>query len=235
MGGKTTIEQPTQPTAPSVTSSMSDYIENYPRLFELMQQYQPQEAALQVNLAQQYAQPLGEAYLKAQQAMYPTETAITDALNKQIQEGISSDVPDWMKQDYQSNMNSILGTNVNAGIGADYVSRGLMQQKQDWQNYYRNLGLSVTGRQPIYGAQTPQTTNQLSQFTPNSVMSMNQGVYGTQAGMYNNQYNAYASQAQQSPAWMNMLGTMGGTALGIGASAATGGLSNAGGFLPKIF
>jgi len=193
---------------------MADYVQNYPALFNLTQQYAPQEAQMQVNLANQYAGQLGEAYKKAQEAMYPTETQITNSLNNQIQEGMSSDVPDWMKQEYLSNMNAQLGTNAGSNIGADYVSRGLLQQKQDWQNYYRNLGLSVTGRQPIYSAQSPSYTNQLQGYTPNSVLGYNSNIFGTQAGMYNTQYNAYAQNANQSPAWMNVVGTIGGAVAG---------------------
>ena len=60
-GGSTKISQPSPPPAPSVQSSMADYIQNYPALFNLMQQYAPQEAAMNVSLAKQYAQPMGEA------------------------------------------------------------------------------------------------------------------------------------------------------------------------------
>ena len=205
MGG-TTIEQPTQPT---VTSSITDYVKNYPALFNLQQKYAPQEAAQQVALAQKYAGALGTAYKTAQEAMYPAETAITNSLNQQIQSGMSSQVPEWMRNQYQSDLNANLGTNVGSGIGADYISRGLLQQQQDWQNYYRNLGLSVTGRQPVYSAntQTPNSNAITQGYTPQGVMNYNQQGYGTAAGLY-------SSTSNQSPAWMNVLGTLGGAALG---------------------
>jgi len=213
MGG-TTIQQPQQPQAPSVQSSMADYVANYPAMMALQQKYAPQEAALQVQLAQQYAQPLGEAYKTAQEAMYPGETAITNNLNQQVQEGMQSQVPDWMKQEYLSNLNANMGTNAGSPIAADYVSRGLLQQKQDYQNYYRNLGLSITGRQPVYQAQQPQTTNQLSSYTPQSVLGYNSNIYGTQAGMYNTQYQGYSNNANASPPWLNAVGSIGGSLAG---------------------
>ena len=119
--GSTNIQQPTPPPAPSVQSSMSDYIANYPALFNLQQQYAPQEAAMNVGLAQQYAEPLGQAYKTAQEAMYPQETAITQSLNQQVQEGMGSEVPDWMRQEYLSNLRANLGSNAGSGICADYT------------------------------------------------------------------------------------------------------------------
>lgn len=275
MGG-TTIQQPQQP---SVSSSIGDYVENYPRLFQLQQQYAPQEAAQQVSLAQRYAAPLGQAYQQAQAQMYPQETMLTNALTNQVLQGMGAvgtagnassfsltpkqsmydytipantiqipytayepvygqqgkegsaimdwnpvtkqydytipsqqvqipyttydysytpatsntmtttggGVPEWQRQQYRSDLNANLGTNVGSPIAADYMSRGLLQQQQDWQRYYQNLGLSITGRQPIYTANTPQTTNQTAGFTPQGVMSYNQQGYNTAAGLYANQ------------------------------------------------
>jgi hypothetical protein len=206
MGGST----PQQPTPPTVGSNIAEYVANYPKLVQLQGQYGPQEAAQQVALAQQYAGPLGQAYKTAQDQIYPNETALSNALTQQAQAGIQSDVPDWMKQEYLSGMRAQLGENAMSGIGADYVSRGLMQQKQDWQNYYRNMGLSIAGRQPVYSANSPQT-NQITQgFTPQGVMGYNQGIYGQQM-------NAWGQQQAQGNQWMNagagILGSIGG---GIG-------------------
>ena len=97
MGGGTSIEQPSPPAQPTVAQSMSDYVQNYPALFALQQEYAPQEAAMQVELAQKYAQPMGQAYKTAQEAMYPEAAAITEAMNKQVQEGIKEEMPSWMK------------------------------------------------------------------------------------------------------------------------------------------
>jgi hypothetical protein len=203
MGG-TSIEQPQQP---SVQSSISDYVQNYPALFSLQQQYAPQEAAQQVALAQQYAAPLGEAYRTAQEQIYPNETALSNELTAQAREGMSSTVPEWQKAQYQSDLNANLGSNVGSGIGADYMSRGMQQQQQDWQRYYQNMGLSIAGRQPIATASTPTTTNVLQGYTPQGVMNYNASNYGTAA-------NIYGTQSQQSNPWMSMAGTLGGAALG---------------------
>jgi len=199
MGGTTTIQQPSAPVAPSVTSSIQDYVQNYPALFALQQQYAPQEAAQQVQLAQQYAEPLGQAYKTAQEAMYPGETGITNALNQQVQEGMGSNVPDWQRQEYLSNLNANMGTNIGSPIGADYASLGLLQQKQDWQNYYRNLGLSITGRQPVYSATTPATSGSVtSQYSPQGVMNYNASTYSPYASAYSSMYGTNANYSTQN-------------------------------------
>jgi hypothetical protein len=207
-----------QATSESSEAQMQSWLKHYPQIFAMQQQMAPQEAAQQVSMAQQYAQPLAQAFKSAQETMYPQETAMTAELNRQAMEGMQSEVPDWMRQEYLSNLNANLGTNVGSPIGADYASRGLMQQKQDWQNYYRNMGLSITGRQPITTAQAPQYTNQMQGYTPQSVGSLGANVYGTQAGMYGNQLSNYTSMQQYNP-WMNVAGSLAG---GVGSGIGTG-------------
>jgi hypothetical protein len=214
--GSTSIQQPNPPTPPSVQSSIRDWVQNYPDVFALQQKYAPLEAAQQVQLAQQYAGQLGQAYKTAQEAMYPEETAITKALNQQVLSGMTSDVPDWMRDEYLSNLRANLGTNIGSPIAADYTSRGLLQQKQDWQNYYRDLGLSITGRQPISTATAPQTSNYMAGFTPNSVMSYNMQGYSPYVSAFTNMYNTNAQLSQQSSPWLNAVaggvGQLGGMA-----------------------
>jgi len=213
-----TIVQPTQPT---MQSTMADYVAAYPQLMALQQQYAPQEAALAVSLAQQYAQPLGEAYKTAQEAMYPKEAEISAVLNQQILQGMGEQVPQGIQEQYVSNLRANLGTNIGAPIGAEYTSRALLEQQKNWQDYYRNLGLSVTGRQPIAQAQTPTTTNQLAGYTPQAAMGYAQQGYGTSAGMYGaglnynaNIYNTQSQNANQSSGWMSALGGIGGSVAG---------------------
>lgn len=209
--GKTSIEQP---AAPSVQSSISDYVQNYPALFNLQQQYAPQEAAQQVSLAQQYAAPLGQAYQQAQAAMYPNETALSNTLTQQAQEGMTSQVPDWMRDQYQSDLRANLGTNIGSPIGADFTSRGLLEQQNQWQQYYQNLGLSITGRQPVYSATTPQTNNILSGYTPQGVLNYNSSNYGTAANIYGTQQQSASQGNSYLNALMGGVGTVGGAALG---------------------
>ena len=189
----TSIESPSTPTPPTAAQNMQDWIQNYPAMFALQKQYAPQEAQQQVELAQQYAQPLGEAYKAANDAMYPETAALQEQLAGQAASGMESGVPDWQRQQYQSDLRANLGSNVGSGMGADYTSRGLMQQNQDWQNYYRDLGLSVAGRQPLATAQSPSYSNYASTYTPGQVASTNSSNYGNYVGAYSNMYGTNAN------------------------------------------
>lgn len=217
MGGGTTIEQPVAPTA---TSSMTDYVNNYPRLFELMKQYAPQEAQMNVDLTQQYALPMAQALKSAQDAMYPNETALTNQLTQQVQQGMSGQLPEWARNQYLDTQKSLLGENALSGAGADYMSTGLNEQSKNWQDYYTNLGLSITGRQPVYNASQAGYTNQLGGYTANGVASANNQAYNTSANLYSN--------SQQSSPWENI----GGSILGAGIGSFTGGLGT--GWAKKI-
>jgi len=216
-GGDTTVQTPTPPAAPTTQESIDAWIESMPQVYETQMQYAPMQAQQQVELAQQYAQPMGQAMLSAQRAMYPEEYKLSDLASQQALEGMQGQLPDWQKQQYQSDLRANLGTSAGSPMGADYMSRGMMQQQQEYQNYYRNLGLSIAGKQPIAGAQQPQTTDYMSGYTPQGVMSSMQQGYGNYAGLYGSMYGANAQMAMQpSPFGQIMGGLAGGLGTGIG-------------------
>lgn len=204
MGGSS--KEPQQPIQPTAQQSAADYNTMLESQWQNQLKYSPLEAAQQVQLAQQYALPYGQAMKTAQEAMYPGTTAIQENLAGQAISGMNQQAPDWMRQEYLSNLRGNLGTNVGSPIAADYASRGLMQMNEDWNRYYQNLGLSVTNRQPLTQAQTPQTTNQMGLINPGQVMGMNQANYGTAAGIYGNQYNAYQQQKAMNSPWAYVQG-----------------------------
>lgn len=201
MGGDE-LQKPSQPTT---GQSVQDWAGALPQIYQTQMQYAPLQAQQQVDLAQQYATPLAQAFQSAQNSLYPQTTALQENLAGQAAAGMSSDVPQWMQDQYRSNMNAQLGTNANSPIGADYMSRGLLQQQQDWKQYYQNLGLSVTGRQPLTQASAPKTSDYMSNFSPNSVMTSNNQNYSTAGTIYGNQM-----QNQGNSPWMNMVGGIGG-------------------------
>lgn len=225
MGSAPKVSNPTPPAAPTAGENMQDWIQNYPAMFELQQKYAPMEAQQQVELAQQYAAPLGQAMYAAQKEMYPETSAIQENLAQQSLAGMQSGVPDWQRAQYLSDVNANLGANVGSGIGSDYVSRGLMQQQQDWQNYYRDLGLSTAGRQPLAQPNTPGYSNYASTYTPGQVANTNSQNYGNFSNAYSSMYGANAQLAGQTyssnmgliGSGLGMMGTIGG---GFAASSA---------------
>ena len=131
-------------------------------------------------------------------------------------------MPAWMKEQYRSGMAANIGSNVGSGMGADYMSTGMLQAQQGYQDYYRNLGLSLAGRQPLTAATTP-TTGQYSQnYTPQDVMGYNAQNYGNYAGLYGSMYGANAQAASSdTAARYDMFGQIGGGAMGgLGMMAA---------------
>jgi hypothetical protein len=146
--------------------------------------------------------------------MDPETAKIQETLANQALAGMESGVPDWQKAQYQSDLNANLGSNIGSGIGADYVSRGMMQQEHDWQNYYRDLGLSVAGRQPLATAQTPSYSNYASTYTPGQVASTNSTNYGNYANAYANMYGTNANYASNMMGNYIKMGQMGAGAAG---------------------
>jgi hypothetical protein len=214
-------KQPDPPAQPSTAEGIKAWADTMPQVYETQMKYAPMEAAQQVELAKQYAQPYGEAMLTAQKAMYPEEYALRDELMTQAKAGMAEGVPEWQKEQYLSDLKANIGTNAGSGIGADYVSRGLLQQNQDWQNYYRNMSLSLSGSQPIYQANQPSTSNYMGNYSPSSVLGYQQQGYNTAMSGYN------AQMGNQGGGWGSALGTIGGGAAGgIGAGLGYGALSS---------
>ena len=181
-GGTTTqIIQPTPPPAPSTAEAINAYVQSLPQLYAAQMQYAPQEAAQQVQLAQQYAVPLAQAYQQAQEVLYPGTSGLQEQLATTAKERSTGQIPQGLQDQYRSDLAAQLGTNVSSGIGADYVSRNLMNQQEDYNRYYQSLGLSLAGRQPLVTPQSPSYTNQLGNYTPGQGLQYTAGNYGTLA------------------------------------------------------
>lgn len=197
MGGtKIQTVQPAQ--APSVSSSYSDLVANYPRLVELQSQYAPQLAASDFAVNQQFSPQYATLQRQIDEQLYPETSRLQESLAAQANAGINEQLPDWARQQYESNFNAGLGMNANAPIGVSDRNVGLLQLQKDWQDYYRNLGLSLANRQPLQQGQTLNTPT-LSQGITNTlgqVMGYNQGNYASQlSGTYNYAKPSFASQA----------------------------------------
>jgi hypothetical protein len=158
-----------------------------------------------------YELPLAQSQKSAMESLYPWTSGLQENLAQQATEGMKSDVPSWMKQEYQSNMNAQLGQNAGAPIGADYMSRGLMEQKQNWKQYYQQMAASLSGKQPLA---TP-SLNYAQSFSPQNVMQgMNQN-YSVYSNTNNNNQNRLMSLlssvlGSSGSSLMNLAGSFGG-------------------------
>ena len=211
-GGTIQVQQPSPPSAPSTGASIEEWIRLMPQIYETESKYGPLQAQNELSLLQDYGLQFGQTAKEQQEALYPETAGLQENLAQQAREGMESGVPDWMKDEYLSEFRSNLGSNAGSPIGADFTSRGLLQLNKGWKDYYRDLGLSVSGRQPLASPMAPQTGQYSQNFTPQDVMGFNANTYNTYAGAYSNMYSANAGLAgQQSTNRSNLLGQ------GIGA------------------
>lgn len=161
------------PPPPSIGQSISEYLAALPQIYSAEQQYGPQFAQLQYDLGQRF---------------YPYTSGLQEQLARQSAEGISAGVPDWMRQEYISNLRAASGENVGSPIAADYESTGLLRLGEDYRNYFRNLGLSLTGRLPLTQGQNvamggiPSALNYGSQNYGNYVSGLVNQPFGYHGG-----------------------------------------------------
>lgn len=208
------VQQPTPPQAPTQTSSLSEYIANYPRLVELQGQYAPVEAQQQLDMLRQYGTPMAEQYKSINEALYPETAGLQENLSAQARIGMEEGLSPQEREQYRNTYSSELGTNAGSPIGADYMSANMMNAEQQRKDYYRNLAITQSGKQPLASGSMP-TYNQISSgYSPSSALGYSSGIYGTNASIYNTQYGQYGANAGASSPWQNMLGQIGGSMMG---------------------
>jgi len=221
--------QPQAPPTPQAGTSITEFIENQPRLFELQQEQAPQEAQLQLELLQEFGPQLGAAARDAQRAVNPETSAIQEELAGTARarmrgEGISQAERDQFLSDFSGQ----LGTNAGSPIGAFDTSRNLMLMNQQRQREGENLGLSLAGRQPLAQPAAPTTNNISGSLSPGDILGFNSSnfgsqanIFGSQAGMYNGDVAAATARRGQT---MSMIGSIGGGLLSAGGSMGAAGI-----------
>lgn len=211
-------EKPEAPVAPETSSSIDEYVENQPKLFELQQQQAPQEAQLQLELLQDYGVQFGEAAQASQEALNPETSAIQEELAATARSRAAVGLSDAERDQFTSDFSGQLGTNAGSPIGALAASRGMTLANQQRQREGENLGLSLAGRQQLAQGQAPTTNNISGSLTPGQVLGFNQGNFGTQANIFGSQAGmwnqAQASATAERGQNMSMFGDIAGGMLG---------------------
>jgi hypothetical protein len=219
----TKVSTPNPPAPPSSSEQVQAWVDALPQIFEAQLKYAPKELQQQLEMAMRYMPQFSQLQQQIQEQLYPESTGLQENLAQQAREGMAGGMPDWYKQKSQDYFNANLGTNAGSPMGADYFSRGMLEQEKNWGDYYRNLGLSVTGRVPITTPAMGQSSNYMQGYTPGAVGSNMMQGYGSYSNLYGNMYNTNAQMAQaNSP--MNWLGGIGGMGTALwGAPGAFGG------------
>lgn len=182
------------PKPQSSGQSLNEFIENYPKLLEMQGQYGGVEAQQQLDLLQQYGLPTAEAMQSINQALYPNTAGLQEQLAGLASQGSEGGLPDFLQNKYRDEFSSALGTNVGSPIGADYQSSRMLQLGEDYNRYYQNLGMSLSGRQPLSFGQQPQITNQLSGYTPQGIAQTNAAGYAPYISGWSNAQNQNIAQ-----------------------------------------
>ena len=194
-GSETKVYQPSPPPAPTTSEAMESYVENMPQMYETQLEYLPQFAQLSKGISEQ---------------LYPTTAGLQEQLAGQAVAGMEEPMPDWMRDQYQSDIRANLGTNIGSPIGAEYTSRQMLGAGEDWRRYYQNLGLTAAGRQQL--VQAPSIQGAMGGYNFPQVQNAMMSGYGT----YARASRPMVIPGQESP-WMDMLGQgVGGLAGGIG-------------------
>lgn len=227
MGKKETPEpQPLVqvPSPPSLSSSISDYVANYPKLVDLEKQYSPQLAQLDFDLLKQFGPQLTDYSVAEQQRLTPNTYGLQESLAKIAADGMGAGLPDQLRNSYLDNLRSEIGPNAGSGIGADYVSTNLLRLGEDYKSYYQNLGLSLLNRMPITQPSSPSFRNPVGNFGLGDASQLGMQGYSAYTNALSNQpfYQRQAGKGGMS----SMFGGAGmGALMGLALAAPTGGLS----------
>lgn len=187
---------PPVPAAPSIGSSIQEFVQAQPQLFALQQQQAPLEVQQQLDLLQQFGPQFGQAIKSAQEQLNPETSALQEQLAGQAREGIESGLSEAREAQLSSDIRANLGTNVGSEIGAFEFGRQLDLARESEKDRFRNLGLTLAGRQQLAQPSAGSFTNQAGSFTPGQALSFNQGVFGTQGNIFGSQSQFAANQAR---------------------------------------
>lgn len=213
MGGSKSpqvINPPAPPPAPTLGATIQDYVANYPQLVAQQQQYGPELAQLDYQLQQQYAPQYAALEKQINESLYPQTAGLQESLSAQAAQGINEGLPADLRQQYVSDFNAGIGMNVNAPIGVSDRNVALTQLNKQWGDYYRNMGLSLAGRQPL--AQGQQS---VSYQNPNQGLDAALGFASQNFGTTMQGYNSSLANRIIQPRQSGL-----DTALGIGAGVA---------------
>ena len=239
MGGDTEIQQAPPPVAPSASETSAEaiqaQIDALPKILAAQQQYGGQFSEQQLQSLKQYGPQFAEEALALQKKYAPQFAEVERSLSPELagaQQTLANFLSQTDQQEYDALAPGLLqdvraaqsqrGLGAISPLGSIDESVQLQRLKQSLKDRRLNVALSTAGRVPISSfpqVQGQTGTGQLVQnVNPDSIFGYQQGlnnfnasVFGTQAGMYNNQV------ANQS--------NIGGTILGSLAGGLSGGLS----------
>ena len=202
MGSSTEVKAPDTPKPPTATETAQEYAKALPVYYQTALEYEPQMAILQRQINEQ---------------LYPQTSQLQENLAGQALTGSTQAVPDWYKSQIDDQLRSTFGSNLAYNpLAQESYGIATMQANRDYQDYYRNLGLTVGGRQPL-----AQSANIMQSYTPAANMQNSATNYGNYSNAYSSMYGANAqlqgqtnaANAQMISSGIGAIGSMGGAAM----------------------
>ena len=194
--------QPEPPKPPSTQEQMESWAKGYPAVAEAQMEYMPIFARETKALQEEF---------------YPTTAALQENIAGQATRGMEQSLSDTEKDFYRDQFSSGLGTNAGSPMGSDYMSRNMLMAQQGREDYWRNVGSTMAGRQPL--SQAPSIGQFQGGFTPGAglqnsaqMFGSQANIFGSQAGMFNQSQASATAERGQS---MNFMSDMIGGGMGM--------------------
>jgi len=177
-----------------------------------------QFAESELSNLRQFGLPMAQEQRRIQEEIAPNLSGLSEALAGQARTGIDEGLTDLQREEFLSNIRANLGTNAGSQIGATALARNLFSAEEGQKDKFRNLALSLSGRQPLI---QPQSFD--SGFGAGQGFSAQNALLGQRQNLFNTQLSA------QQPSVLGQIGgQLGGSIVGtLGA-----GIGNA--ILPGI-
>ena len=196
-GGGGGDEEDRPPTMLDIAQQFGPAAQEY---FNTMKGLAPQEGQLGLDMLKQFGLPMAQERYNVANQLYPYTTGLQEKLAQQASEGINAGLTPNELRIVQDAIRGSLGSQATSGLGVNRLSGSILDSTRARQSQYQNMGMQLTGRMPLYQAETPYYSNFLSQFTPGQAMEYGLGAYELTPEMGN--------------PLMALLGTAGGLAIG---------------------
>ena len=197
-GGAESVPRPEPPKPPSQQEQMESWAKGYPAVAKAQLEYLPEFAFESQRIAEQ---------------LYPQTAGLQENLAGQATRGMEQGLSDVERDYYRDQFASGLGTNAGSPMGADYMGRNMLMAQQGREDYWRNVGMSAAGRQPLAAA--PQFTDFSGGYTPGASLGYGASVFGTQANIFGSQAGMFNTAQRMKQSGAN---TMTSGLFGLGSS-----------------
>lgn len=184
-GGAEKVPMPEPPKPPTMKEQMESWAEGYPTVAKAQLEQLPK---------------FGRAAIDIARELYPTTSGLQENIAGQAVRGMESGLSDIEEDYYRDQFASGLGTNAGSPMGSDYMSRNMLMARQGREDYWRNVGSTMAGRQQL--TQAPTIGDFGGGFTPGNALNYGSNIYGSQASIFGAQAGMFntAQQARQSGA-----------------------------------